>query len=58
MSGIILTFCAFGLGALAVLALPPFSMPVLLPVAFGALAVFFVANWALVYVGVRCLLTH
>lgn len=37
MSGIILTFCAFGLGALAVLALPPFSMPVLLPVAFGAL---------------------
>lgn len=37
MSGIIVTFCAFGLGALAVLALPPFSMPVLLPVAFGAL---------------------
>lgn len=28
------------------------------PVAFGAIAVFFVANWALVYVGIRCLLTH
>ena len=36
-SGLARSVCAFVLGALAVLALPPFSLPVILPVAFGGL---------------------